>query len=290
MRYLASVGQIAETAQDSFTANALTRVMAKPEYRGVVYHAFENVGAPLRAFPDFLAGTRYRDISDAAHTPAQKAFKTELPLLAWLPSQPKEFNAFQQAMVVQPQASTAWYSAFPFAQELGSFSGPCAFVDVGGGFGHQCKALIKQFPDLHDRVVLQDLAETLTHADPDDLGGIKATPHNFFEVQPVKGARFYYLRNVLHDWPDEKAIAILGHLRDALEPGSSILIDEIVMPTVGAHWKATSLDLVIMALVGALERTLDDWHALLKAAGLRIVRVDTYMSRRQDSIIQAVRL
>lgn len=264
----------------------MTKTLALPGYRAVVYTTFDVLGPTLHAFPDFLAANKYRDISDSANTPVQKAFDMDVPLFTWIPTQPDKFEAFQQVMAIQPRPTTQWYSVFPFLQVLGDYSGPYAFIDVGGGFGHQSVRLLEAFPQLRDRIILQDLPETLAHGN--HLDGITSTPHSFFKAQPIKGARFYYMRNILHDWPDEKCITILSHLRDALEPGSSILIDDIVLPNVGVHWKAASLDLVMMSTLAALERTTDDWHALLKAAGLQILRVHTYVSQRQDSIIQAI--
>jgi hypothetical protein len=40
-----------------------------------------------------------------------------------------------------------------------------------------------------------------------DLDGlnIKAYEHSFFEPQPIKGARAYYLGSILHDWPTPTA-------------------------------------------------------------------------------------
>lgn len=45
--------------------------------------------------------------------------------------------------------------------------------------------------------------------------------YNFFEAQPIKGACFYYLRNIMHDWPDHnKCVEILAQLIAALGPQS----------------------------------------------------------------------
>ncbi|KAK5994458.1 Demethylsterigmatocystin 6-O-methyltransferase [Cladobotryum mycophilum] len=286
LRYLASVGQIQETGKDEFAANELTKILAEPGYRGTIYHTFENVGPALQVLPSFFAETKYQDINDAAKTAAQRAFQTDLPMFSWLPTQPERFEPLQQTMSAQPKAAVPWFSAFPFEKELGEFAGPHALVDVGGGFGHQCIALLSAFPQLRERLVVQDLPQTLEHMSP--LDGVQATSHDFFKEQPIKGARFYYLRNILHDWPDEKAIAILSHLKDALAPGSQILIDEIIMPNVNAHWHSTSLDMIMMSCLGSRERTVDDWHSLLDAAGLQAVRISTYMPRRADSIIQVI--
>lgn len=287
LRYLASVGQIRETSQDTYAANNATKTLAQPKYRGFVYHNFHTVGNITQAFPDALAEANYSNVEQVAETAFKKAFSTDVGGFEWLRAQPRHWEALQQAMSVAPQARVPWYSVFPFEAELGAApADDPALVDIGGGFGHQCAALAAAFPALRGRLVLQDMPQTLAIAPP--LDGVRAMEHDFFKPQPVRGARFYYLRNVLHDWPHDKAVAILSRVREALGPDSQVLIDEIVVPNSGAHWHATCMDLLMMTAVGARERTVDEWHALLDDSGLRIVKIHNYLPRHEDSIIQAV--
>ncbi|KAL7619656.1 hypothetical protein AAE478_010197 [Parahypoxylon ruwenzoriense] len=281
-------GMIRETGPGIFTANAITKTLAQAAYRGGIYHYFNNVGPTLQILPDFLAENKYDDINDQNRLAFHKAFSTDLPPFKWMSSQPDRFGPFQQTMTVQGAASMPWFSVFPLEKEIGAFSGTHVLVDVGGGFGHQCAALLAAFPQLlRGKLVLQDLPQALEKV-PLSLDGIEPMAHNFFHPQPVKGARFYYLRHILHDWPDDKCVAILQQLIPALGPESQILIDESVLPNEGVSREAATLDLLMMASLGARERTVAEWHALLDAAGLRVQRIDTYMPRRQDSIIQAV--
>lgn len=88
------------------------------------------------------------------------------------------------------------------------------------------------------------------------------------------GAKFYYLHSVLHDWSDEKCRTILTELVRVMKPGfSKILINEIVVPDQNAHWLMTGLDLIIMVLTAASERTEKQWENLLGSVGLRIVKI-----------------
>lgn len=52
---------------------------------------------------------------------------------------------------------------------------------------------------------------------------------NFFEFQPVQNAAVYFLRLILHDWPDEKCLAILKILRRAAGPLSKLIVFEQIM-------------------------------------------------------------
>lgn len=103
----------------------------------------------------------------------------------------------------------------------------------------------------------------------------------------LKGARVYYMRNILHDYPDERCVNILHQIMPAMTQDSAILIDEMVMPIKGAHWHATSLDLLMMATLASLERTEDHWRALLDSAGLKMVKIWTYNVNVGKSIIMA---
>jgi demethylsterigmatocystin 6-O-methyltransferase len=100
-----------------------------------------------------------------------------------------------------------------------------------------------------------------------------------------EGAKIYYLRNVIHDYPDEKAIVILKNLAAALAEDSVNLIDDMVIPDVGAHWHATQLDIALMAGLASMERTREAWYKLIEKAGLKINQIYTYTASLRDSII-----
>ena len=101
------------------------------------------------------------------------------------------------------------------------------------------------------------------------------------------GAKIYYLRNIIHDYPDKEAELILRNTKAALAPDSVILIDDMIVPNKGAHWQTTQLDLQMMTALAALERTHDQWIAVIGKAGFKILNICTYTSL-QDSIIECV--
>ena len=92
----------------------------------------------------------------------------------------------------------------------------------------------------------------------------------------------------MHDWPDDTCIIILNQIIKVMDKDSVILIDDMVLPNRGAHWRATQLDLAMMAGLAAMERTEKQWYALLEAAGLKIKQIYTYTPELRDSIIVAV--
>jgi hypothetical protein len=158
-------------------------------------------------------------------------------------------------------------------------------VDVGGNVGHDLAQFQQFHPNHPGKLIVQDLQVVLDgiqNLDP----SIVRMKHNFFEEQTVKHARAYYMHSVLHDWPDDKCRVILGELAKAMKPGySKVLINENVIPLRDAYWESTALDMVMLALCSAKERTLADWESLVTDSGLKIVNVWT-VGKGVESLIE----
>lgn len=112
--------------------------------------------------------------------------------------------------------------------------GDSTIVDVGGSYGVFMSAIAEKFPRLH--CIIQDRPEVIETAPTlgEGLAGrVSFQAHDFFTEQPVKNADVYFLRWILHDWPDKYAIRIIRALIPALRPGGKILISEAIMPEPG---------------------------------------------------------
>ncbi len=96
------------------------------------------------------------------------------------------------------------------------------------------------------------------------------------------------MRNILHDYPDDKCATILRNTAAALGHDSRILVDEMVLPNTGTHWEAAQLDMVMMTCLAARERTRGQWEKLVDEAGLRIVETHRYTENLGDSILVLV--
>jgi hypothetical protein len=81
----------------------------------------------------------------------------------------------------------------------------------------------------------------------------------------------YILSNVLHDWDDAESLAILRTVRDAMGPEALLLVVENVLDAPGrtaAEQRDVHLvDLHMLVMFGARERTRAEYDALLVAAG-----------------------
>lgn len=163
-------------------------------------------------------------------------------------------------------------------------------VDVGGGSGHQMLDLRKRRPELKGWMTVQDVPVMIGQVDTAgaEAIGLEAMAHDFFTPQPVKGAKVYYLRLVLHDWPDAECQIILKQLREAMESDSVIVVDEQVVPAKGASKAQIDFDLTMLAAVGAMERNERQWADLFSSAELRLRNVWVYDEHLHSAIIVCV--
>jgi O-methyltransferase domain len=169
--------------------------------------------------------------------------------------------------------SQKWFDYFPVGEKL-AVSAPeeVALVDVGGGIGHDVIALKIAHPELKGRLVLEDLPQVIQSVKVLP-SGIESIPHDMFKPQPVKGARGYFLRNVLHDWPDKQCAIVLSNLCEAMAPESMLLISEALMPETNVPFYNCAADLNMMAAFSAMDRTEAQFRKLIEGCGFEIVKV-----------------
>lgn len=186
--------------------------------------------------PTYLKSTSFKNPEQSADGPFQYANKCG-HAFGWLSENPEVFQAFHKYVHALRVHRPSWTDMYPVQERLieGLRAGgdASAFVDLGGGTGQTLQDFRASVPQYTGRLVLQELAAVVAAAEGMGVGGedsgIELQVHDFFTPQPVRGARAYFMRSVLHDWPDEQCRTILGHLRDAMEPGySKILISDCV--------------------------------------------------------------
>lgn len=145
-------------------------------------------------------------------------------------------------------------------------------VDVGGASGDLLHDLMRVNPDLRGIVFDRPHvgADALAAAAREGLGDrVRVVTGDFFESVP-DGADLYLLRYVLHDWDDERCVAILRSCREAMGPGSRLLVLEMILGTPGAEpFTVPSQDLNMLAVTGGRERSVEQFDDLFRAAGLR---------------------
>jgi demethylsterigmatocystin 6-O-methyltransferase len=288
LRSMASFGLISETAKDTFNANRATKAFANIHVQGAAPH-ITGVHFPIaQLLPQYLKEHKYQDMNNLKDLPFQKALGTELEPFEYLKQDPVQMKALGHVMVLDGVQS--WATSYPVERELKTFTSTAdsaVLVDIGGGFGQHSVFFKEKFPTIPGRIVVQDLPSTLTHL-PAKPAGIEFQEHDFFTPQTIRGAKFYYLRHIMHDWPDAECIRILENIIPAMGPDSLILIDDVVLPETKVPWQVSMMVMSMMAALGGLERSKEDWEILLDKAGLKIAHIVRYDEFKFHSIVAAV--
>jgi SAM-dependent methyltransferase len=158
------------------------------------------------------------------------------------------------------------------------FAGVRRIVDVGGGHGTLLAAILEAHPHLHG--VLLELPHAMEGAreqlgKADFASRCDLVAGNFFNSIP-EGADAYLLKNVIHNWDDERSCLILRNCRRAISSNGKLLLIERIMPArfepSSAHRAFAYADLAMLVGPGGRERTEDEFGALLEAAGFGLAR------------------
>jgi DNA-binding transcriptional ArsR family regulator len=148
-------------------------------------------------------------------------------------------------------------------------------VDVGGGHGSLLASILAATP--HSQGVLYDIPAVVSDApkilcERDVADRVRIEAGSFFDSVPA-GGDAYVLKNIMHDWPDEKAVQILRNVRAAASRHSTILLVELVIPDHDRDFPGKWADLEMLLNLAARERTAAEYRNLLSQAGFQMTRL-----------------
>ncbi|KAJ5107932.1 hypothetical protein N7456_004607 [Penicillium angulare] len=231
--------------------------------------------ASSQNLPGYLAKTSYKEPTDINVNNYSDSDPDGLNFFGRLGKSPECLEAFTGHMEAWTAWKTPWTEVYDTSKLLegAKLDDNSPFVvDVGGNTGIDITHVLHRHPELPaGALVLQDLPEVIANAKVDK--NITAMVHDFFLPQPVKGSRAYFMHAVLHDWPNDKSKQLLENTRDAMVKGySKLFIYDIVLPPKGASISQTTMDVQMLALLSASERTEEAWKQLLADSGLRICK------------------
>jgi hypothetical protein len=189
------------------------------------------------------------------------------------PDAAARFDAAMRAM------TSGWAPAIARAYDFSRFA---VVVDVGGGDGTLLAEIIRRHPSA--RGVLFDRPDVVERAQQPRLEKVGGS---FLEKVP-EGGDAYVMKSVIHDWPDEEAVAILRKCREAMTSAARLLVIERVLPARATpdHLEAFLGDVNMLAGPGGRERTEAEFRELLAAGGFwleRVVPTGTAMSVLESS-------
>jgi C-methyltransferase len=182
---------------------------------------------------------------------------------------PQHADLFNQTMASISRLTDASVAA---AYDFGAHA---TIVDVGGGHGLLLATILAATPGI--RGVLYDLPGVVSTAS--DIvcytslaDRVQIEVGSFFDKVPA-GGDAYVLKNIMHDWPDDKAVQILRNVHAAAGRHATVLLVELVIPDHDRDFPGKWADLEMLLNLGARERTAAEYRNLLGQAGFEMTRL-----------------
>jgi len=242
---------------------------------------------------------------DYSKTPFQRALKFDGSMWEFFEKYPGYLQRIQMAMTgfskLQPHQQA--FTGFEWSElESGAL-----VVDVGGGNGSEAFEISKKAPQVRiivqDRAeTIEQVTLPTWNSNEEQRSLLKSQKvelqgHDFFKQQPseiISKAAVFHLRFITHDWPTAECITILKQLRaSAGKHTKLLLVDQLVpyacpVPAKYINIKGASpisapspllanlgqmnsdvylTDFTMAALLNAQERTLGEFHDMLKDSG-----------------------
>jgi orsellinic acid C2-O-methyltransferase len=266
LRLLASAGVLAEEADGTF---ALTHV--GEWLRSDAPQSFRSAALLFSGPMEWAA---WGDILHTVET-GETALDHVLGMntFEYLAGHPEESKVFDEAMAaftaLTSIAVAAAYDFSPFA----------TVIDVGGGNGALLAGILRANPKLRGVVfdqphVVENAARQIDAAGLADRCGTEGG--DFFRSVP-EGGDAYLLKHIIHDWNDERALAILANCRRAMRSSARLLIVEGIYPervdTSAASRGAAANDVNMLVCTGGRQRSEREFRALFDAAGFALTGV-----------------
>jgi orsellinic acid C2-O-methyltransferase len=161
---------------------------------------------------------------------------------------------------------------------VSDFSNLRRIVDIGGGNGQLLSMVLRAYPDSHG--VLYDRPHAIAAAQANLqrqrlLDRCEMISGDFFDAVPA-GGDVYILKSIIHDWNDERSLAILKNCRAAMPGHARLLLIEQVVPERmrpdARHQDIARRDINMLIGAGGRERTLGEYRRLLEQSGFAMQR------------------
>ncbi len=224
----------------------------------------QSMRAFARTFGSRINWAIYADLEHSVRTGLPAVAKV-LPegLWAYRAHHPEEGRVFNAAMVAKVHSQVAGIIA---AYDFSRFG---VVGDIGGGRGHLVRAVLDAVPTASG--ILFDLPHVIEDAGSIGSERLTLQAGDFFRDAPPS-CDAYLLMEVIHDWGDDDAVAILKAIRRAALPCATMLLFENIVPNdPGRDWSKI-LDIHMLALLGGRQRTLQEYAALLDTSGFLLQR------------------
>ena len=257
MRLLAASGVFSEASPGVFASTPLSEGLKEDFPTSVRYMAMFQGSDTYRAAAAMLRSVQTGE-------PAAEAV-FGMPFFEHLERNSEQGDVFNRAM--------AGGAAGRARVALGyDWSKAAVVADIGGGNGSTLAAVLDA--QAHLRGVVFDLPHVVAEArrviESAGLAERCETVGGDFFTDDLPGADVYVLAQIIHDWDDEHAVAILRNCRRSITEGGRLLVLEQVLPQGDEPSYAKVLDVIMLLVLGGKERTESEWRALLREGGFEL--------------------
>jgi len=262
LRFLTGQGVFHETARRTFGNSALSQCLRS------------NVSESVRSLLIFRGSPYYFSpfgeilFSLETGVPAREKV-LGMDAFEYLRCNPEEAHLFDDAMGA---ISALWAPAIAAAYDFGRWG---SLMDVGGGNGLLLAEILKAHPDLSgalaDQTHVLEGARQRGFLSGDLAGRARFELCDFFQSIP-SGCRAYLMKNVIHDWDDERARQILLNCRQAVPNDGVLLLVEYRLGEDNVPSLGKTLDDVMLTVNGGKQRNLHEHENLLASGGFRLNR------------------
>lgn len=261
-RALSSVGVLTEEADQRFGLTPLSETL-RTDAPGSL-RAFATVELGEEHYPawgELLYSVKTGEIAFDKHF--------GMPIWEFFAKNPENARTFDDAMtnvsLAIKDAILASYDATTIRK----------LADIAGGHGSLLAAILKSNPEM--KGVLFDLPGVTEGArkriEAEGLSDrCEVIAGSFFESVP-EGADAYIMKWIIHDWDDERSIAIFKNIRRAIAEGGKLLLVEAVVPPGSEPHFSKFIDLNMLVMTGGRERTEEEYRRLLEAGGFKLTKV-----------------
>ena len=185
-------------------------------------------------------------------------------LFGYLGAHPDQLSVFDEAMTAKS------YADIGGILDAVDFSRFATIADVAGGRGHLLQAILGRHANA--RGVLFEMPQVAAEVAPSADGRMSVVAGDFF-VGGLPTVELSILMQVIHDWADAEALKILSAVAAATEPGSTLMLFEVIVAEHAGDDYSKWLDVAMLAVTGGRERTAAQYESLLDQAGYDLVRI-----------------
>jgi hypothetical protein len=277
LRALASLGVFAESEVNHFTLTPLAACLQS------------DVPGSVRAFVIMQGEEHYQAWGELIHSVQTGGSSFEhiygMNLFEYLAQNPESAKIFDESMTNASAIESATIAASY------DFSSIQTLVDIAGGEGLLIASILKSNPTLKgvlfDRPHVIERAKRFLEAEG-VLERCQLAAGNFFESVP-EGGDAYILKHIIHDWDDERAIAILKQCHKVMPDNGKLLVAEQVIPPGNQPFMGKLIDVNMLVMTdGGRERTEAEYRALFEKAGFKLTRI--VPTQDEMSIIEGIRV